>query len=374
MQFQELIGQQAVARRVLEAIQQNRLPHALMLTGPEGVGKLAFANAIAQYVNCLKPGPADSCGSCSQCRKIRKGLHPDLKFILPIISKKEGGRQLLSADYYQEFRQAFFQHPYMSSGQWQRMLGGENKQLMIGVHEIREMKQQIFLKAFEGRYKVLLVWQAELINRQGANAFLKLLEEPPDQTLIIMTCSDPSRLLSTINSRCQQIRLGRVGAEEIQAYLQKQHQLSQEQAAQVATIAEGSIANALEFIEESNIALKTLYVEWLRAIYTGNYPKMSAQTEKICKENKEYQKLFLVLAIKKMRDSLLYHLGVEQLALLTEEEKAFQQNFSKLVDATKVERITRALEESRRQIMGNANAQMVFSALSIQIYSILRAA
>lgn len=372
MRFEEIIGQDLVVNQIREAIQQDRLPHALMLTGPPGVGKLAMANAIAQYVNCLQPTNEDSCGKCANCTKIRKGIHPDIRFILPIISKKVSGRRLLSADYFTEFRESFFQNPYMSFAKWQRILDGANKQLMISVHEIRALKQQIFLKAFEAPYKVVIVWNAERINNQGANAFLKLLEEPPDKTLLIMTCSDTSQLLTTINSRCQRVQLGRVRSEMIQQYLVRHKELDENQALEVASIAEGSIANAHEYLEDSSIALREIYIQWLRAIYTGRYDKMDVQTDKIKKENKEYQKLFLALAIKKMRDSLLFHLNMQELALLTEEEKAFQTNFSKVVNPLKVEQITQALEESLYHISGNANAQMVFSALSVRIYAILR--
>jgi len=215
VQFQELIGQADSGQRVREALQHNRLAHAIMLTGPAGVGKLAFANAIAQYVNCLNPTENDSCGKCSSCIKIRKAIHPDLRFVLPIISKTEGGKRYLTQDYFAQFRAPFVEDPYFSFSQWQQTLGGESKQLFISVNEIRELKRNVFLKAFEAKYKVVIVWQAELINREGANAFLKLLEEPPDKTLIIMTCSDPTRLLTTINSRCQRIPLHRIPKAEI---------------------------------------------------------------------------------------------------------------------------------------------------------------
>lgn len=372
MHLREIIGQEEAKQHVLEAIQQDRLPHALMLTGPEGVGQLAFANAIAQYMNCLNPTPTDSCGHCANCVKIRKGIHPDLRFILPIISKKTGGKQLLSEDYAADFREAFFAAPYLSFAAWQRMLGGENKQLMISVHEIRAMKQQIYLKAFEAPYKVVIVWNAERINVQGANAFLKLLEEPPGKTLLLMTCSDPSKLLTTINSRCQRVALKRIPAEQIQRHLQDARGLEAAEAREIANISEGSIAQAYEYLEESSLALRNRYVDWLRAVYGGRYDQMTETIEELAKESKEHQKLFLTLAVKKMRDSLLYHLGLKHLALLTEEEKAFQENFSKVINPEKVERMTEAMEEGLFHIGRNANAQMVLSALSTRMYAMLR--
>ncbi|MEM7298855.1 MAG: hypothetical protein AAF391_11385, partial [Bacteroidota bacterium] len=308
MKFSEVIGQSHAKARLLEAIKNDRLAHSLMLTGPAGVGQMAFANAIAQYVNCLNPGPDDSCGSCHNCIKIRKGIHPDVRFILPIISKVEGGKRYLTEDYFDSFRQPFVADPYVSFEQWQRILGGENKQLFISVHEIRALKRKIFLKAFEAPYKVVIVWRAEQINTEGANAFLKLLEEPPDKTLLILTCSDPGMLLSTINSRCQRIPLQRIGSDEIKQYLIEHKELEEEEATEIAGIAEGSMSNAIEFQSEHSQQLLQTYIEWLRSVYTGHYDKIIEQVEKVYQESKEFQKLFLQLAIKKMRDTLLYHL------------------------------------------------------------------
>ncbi|MEZ4771796.1 MAG: DNA polymerase III subunit delta' [Bacteroidia bacterium] len=372
MKFSEVIGQEAAKTKVLEAIANNRLAHALMLTGPSGVGKLAMATAIAQYVNCLQPSDGDSCGQCTNCVKIKKGIHPDVRYILPIISKTEGGRTWLTEDYFAPFRETFFEDPYMSFSQWQRMLDGENKQLFISVHEIRELKRKIYLKAFEAPYKVVIVWNTEVLHQSAANAFLKLLEEPPDKTLLILTSSDPGRLLITINSRCQRIALSRIAREDIQQYLTGKKGMEPTAAAELAGIAEGSIGNALEFMSDSSQTLSDTYVEWLRAAYSGNYEKISGQLEKIYKESKEFQKLFLEVSVRKMRDSLLFHLGKEEIAPVTESEKEFHQKFGQVVSPEKVEKITEEIEKSRRQISGNANPQLVFTALSLRMHQILR--
>lgn len=372
MQFKELIGQAEAIGHVKEAIEHQRLAHALLLTGPEGVGQLALANAIAQYLNCQNRQEEDSCGKCPSCIKIRKGIHPDVRFILPIISKTEGGKRYLTEDYFEPFKEHFFQDPYFSFQSWQRVLGGENKQLFISVHEIRNLKRKIFLKAFEAPYKVVIVWNAERINVEGANAFLKLLEEPPDRTQIILTCSDPSQLLTTINSRCQRVHMHRLSAAAIKEYLLANKETTETEATEVAGIAEGSIGNAGEYLTEGSQVMSETYSSWLRAAYAGDYQKIHEQVETLIKESKEFQKLFLEISVKKMRDSLLYHLGLSEMALVTEQEKTFQENFSKVVNPNKVEKITHEMEESRRQISGNANSQMVFTALSLRMHSILR--
>ncbi|MEO1450881.1 MAG: DNA polymerase III subunit delta', partial [Bacteroidota bacterium] len=354
MQFKEIIGQEDATQRLHDAINQNRMPHALLLTGPSGVGKLAFAQAIAQYINCENKQDGDSCGKCPNCLKIRKGIHPDVHFILPIISKTSGGKKLLTGDFYQDFRESFVEDPYFSFAEWQQKLGGESKQLFISVDEIRALKRRIFLKSFEAPYKVVIVWQAELIRTEGANAFLKLLEEPPERTQIIMTCSDPTRLLTTINSRCQRMQLGRIPLPQVQTYLEEKRDIPAAEAEEIAHISNGSIGVATGYLSESSQTMSKVYAEWLRAVYLGDYQKIDDQVQVIVGESKEFQKLFLAIAVKKMRDALMYHLKVPQLALVTSSEKAFQEKFAATIDPDKVQEITQLMEDARRHIAGNA--------------------
>ncbi len=372
MQFSNIIGQQAAKQHLLDSIHRGRLPHALMLRGPSGVGALQLAHAIAQYVNCQHPTDEDSCGQCASCRKISQAIHPDIHYVLPIISKTTSGKAILTDAYLEDFRKLYSAEPYFSFEQWQHALDGDNKQLMISVHEIRELKRKIFLKTFEAEYKIVILWQAELIRTGAANAFLKLLEEPPDKTLILLTCEDPGKLLITINSRCQQVALERIPKALLEAYLVEKKAVEVAKAKEIATISEGSLSHALTYMQESHHELNELYSSWLRMVYTGNYSKIQQIIEQIYKENKEFQKLFLAFAVKKLRDSLLFQLGVPEIALVTEAEKAFQQNFSKLIDADKVEQMVDLLDESRRFIAGNAHAQMAFTALSLRLHSILR--
>ncbi|MEM7367329.1 MAG: hypothetical protein AAF587_01940 [Bacteroidota bacterium] len=372
MKFSEIVGQSIAIGKVKDAISNGRLAHALMLTGPEGVGQLPLATAIAQYVNCLNPQKQDSCGTCSNCVKIHKAIHPDVKLVLPIYSKISGGKRYLTEDFLPDFREEFTTDPYMSFSAWQRRLGGQNKQLFTSVHEIRHLKKGIYLKAFEAKFKVVILWRAELINTAGANAFLKLLEEPPDRTLLILTCSDPSRLLTTINSRCQRIPMQRISSEDIASYLITSREIDQMKAEEVANIAEGSMAKASEYLTESNHAISEMYRDWLRMVYVGDYQKIQEKIEPIFKENKEFQKLFLQIAIQKIRDAMLYHAGTSQLALASHEEQQFLQKFSPYVSPEKVEAIVRHMEDSHRFLSGNAHPQMVFTTLSLRMHTILR--
>ena len=203
--------------------------------------------------------------------------------------------------------------------------------------------------------------------------FLKLLEEPPDKTLFLLTTSRPDQLINTILSRCQRLPLQRIPQEAIQGFLI--HQKGQEAALaeEAASLAEGSIGNAQEFLEERTKTLSQTYIHWLRAVYSGNYAKIQEQLIPIYGGSREWQKLFLQIALKKIRDSLHYHLGLQELALTPSNEHTFQEKFSTFATPERVDHIVRILEEGLRHISGNAHPQMTFSAISIKIHQILRA-
>lgn len=370
MQFQDIIGQQKAKATFHRMVEEDRLAHALILKGKPGIGKLAFATAIAQLINCEQPVQGDSCGKCGACVKIAKGIHPDVRYILPIVSGKQDGKPPVSDDYFPQLREAFFANPYYSFNEWITLMDGDNKQVGIRIHEIRELKRKITLKAFEGKYKVVIIWNAEKINTEAANAMLKLLEEPPERTVIIMTVSDTSQLLTTINSRCQRIQMHRIDDKDLAGYLVSRHGLSEDHATQLSQLAEGDIARALELANETNKSVSELYMAWLRLCMKGNFAELQDWGESVSKENKEYQKLFLSYALQKMRDSLLFSFNAFSIAQVTPAERDFQEKFSKFVNMGSIDQIARLIEDSLYHIGRNVNSQMVFSVLSLRLHSL----
>lgn len=371
MQFREIIGQEKGKSTFFGMVNDQRIPHAMILKGRPGIGKLGFANAIAQFVNCENPSASDSCGKCASCSKIRKGIHPDVRFILPIISKKLEGKQSLSDDFFPKFREHFFKQPYFSFNKWVAIMEGENKQVGIRIKEIRDLKRKIQLKSFEAEYKVIIFWNAEKINTEAANAMLKLLEEPPEKTLLIMVVSDTTQLLTTINSRCQRIQLHRISDQSIVDYLEREHSLSPDRATQIAQLSDGAITRALDLVGESNKSLSELYQIWLRTALKGQFDEIQDWVQLVTKENKEFQKLFLSYSIQKLRDSLLFSFGATQLASATPSEIEFQKKFSRFINMNGIEQLTRLMEDSLNHIARNANSQMVFTVLSLRIHSLL---
>jgi DNA polymerase-3 subunit delta' len=371
MQFREIIGQEKAKKAFLGLAKENRVPHALILKGQEGIGKLAFANAIAQYINCENPTETDSCGECASCSKVRKGIHPDVRFILPTV-KTGDSKDTGSDDFFHLFREKFHAgSPYFSFKDWMVALNGENKQAEIRIHEIRELKRKISLKAFEAKYKVVVIWNAETIRVEAANAMLKVLEEPPDKTVMIMTVSDQTQLLTTINSRCQRLQMHRVKELVMQGWLQKNFQMDEDHAMQVASLADGSVTRAIELVNESDRSISDLYQNWLRICFKGDYEGIQQAVTAITKENKEYQKMFLGFGLQKLRDSLFFSFGLPEYAFATGEERDFQEKFSKYLQFNGIDELSRLMEDSLYYVSRNANSQLVFSVLSLRIHSLL---
>ncbi len=366
------IGQEKTWNSFINSVQENRLSHALILNGVPGVGKLAFANAMAAYLNCDNPLENQPCGICSSCQKISKGLHPDVHYVFPIISKVQSGKALTSDDFIQDFRKHFFENPYLSLNQWASILDGENKQLGIFIHDIRELKRKLNLKAFEQKYKVVIIWYAEKINVEGANAFLKLLEEPTEKTILLLCVSDTSQLLPTIRSRCQSLYLQKLSPNDIKAYLETHFELDAQHAQELAFLADGSLSKAIDIANESNSSFSELYMEWMRNCYEGSIEKIQNTIEKITKNSRENQKLFLDFTLQKLRDAVLFQTGLEEFSSVTELDKEFLLKFSKFIQTKGIEGMVNEINQAYYYISRNANSQLVFMGISLKINAILK--
>lgn len=378
MQFSNVIGQQKAKTHICELVQEGKMPHALIVSGAEGVGDLAVATAIAQFVNCLNPTVTDSCGSCDNCKRISDMLHPDVHYLFPIASTKkkvesdEKEKKASTEDFIREFRTMFLADPYLSFDEWEEEVD-KATQLFISVDEMREAKRKLLLKSFQAAYKVLIVWNAERINHNGFNAFLKILEEPPEGTLIILCCTDIGQLLPTILSRCQRMFLERLSPAEVAEYLVEFKEMEAGKAQAIARISDGNVKQAKSYIEEAGQAFQNTYVAWLRAVYKGNYEEIQVVLEPVVKSTREQQKAFLLFSLRKLRDSFLYHIQLPEIALVDEGEVAFHQNFGKFLTPEKSETIVSHIENSMHYIRQNVHPQMVFAALSMNMHFVIRA-
>ena len=366
MFFSSIIGQEAIKQRLIAAVQEQRIPHALLLCGGEGIGKLPLAIAFAQYVCCEHRTATDSCGSCPSCVKFAKLAHPDLHFVFPII-KPEGKQSVVCDDFIAEFRNFVLEHPYGTVNEWINGIGS-GKQGMIYEAESGEILRKLNLKTYESEYKVMIIWQPEKMNITCANKLLKILEEPPEKTLFLLVSEMPDMLLTTIQSRTQRINIPQIERTSLEEALHRKFSLTPESAANVARIANGNYRKAEEMIESSDENQFNLeqFIFLMRTAYARKVKEMKQWSEMMSKIGRERQKSFFIYAQKMVRENFILNLHEEELNYLNNNEETFSQRFAPFINERNIESIMTDLAIAERHIEGNVQAKMVFFDLSLK--------
>lgn len=372
MQFSQVKGLTRPREIVQRAVDSGRLSHALLLIGPEGNGKLAFANALAAYLNCRQPVDGDSCGKCPDCIKVGKVIHPDVHLILPYPGSLTDKAKSPTAEVIHEFRTRFADNPWMELEDWTQVLASENKQLGISIDEIRLLKRKMSLKSFEGKYKVVILWHAEKLRVEGANGLLKLLEEPPENTILILTATDASDLLPTIRSRCQTILMNRIPPDDIAAHLQERYKLDRDQALQIALMSDGSIRKGQTLAEKDTHTVSEKFPIWMRLCYDARYDEIAKLAEDFSRESREFQKFFLESALHKVKDTLRVRFMPESSLLFQGEDYQFMKKLNVSLTEAKLEKIAGLIDDAVYHISRNANAQMLLISLSLKIHKAFR--
>ena len=274
-----------------------------------------LAIALAQYLTCEKANPKkdqikvslfgeepttsiqqqatsnDSCGLCSSCIKAQQLIHPDIHFSYPVVTKKSGSPPI-SADYISEWREFIKNYPYGNVYDWLQFIGAENKQGNITAQECNDIIRKLNLKSFESEYKILILWMPEYLGNEG-NKLLKLIEEPPPNTLFILVAENESLILPTIVSRCQLIKIPTLETAEVQEALVERNNTNADIARQAAAVSEGNYREALQLVQHADEDWQSLLREWLNAILKTGPVAQTKWVEEISRQGREKQKQFL---------------------------------------------------------------------------------
>lgn len=389
MKFSDIIGQEPLKQRLIRTVLDNRVSHAQLFLGPEGSGKLALALAYAQYINCRKRTPEDSCGECPSCRKYSKLIHPDLHFIYPINKTKEvDDKKVFSKDFIAPWREFLQENNYyVSLPDWYEKIGIEKKQGMINADEADGINRTLAYKAYEAEYKVMIIWMVEKMNSTSANKLLKNLEEPSDKTLFILISENQEQIIATILSRAQLIKFPRLHDVDIQQALEFQHQVGTVDAKKIARLADGNYTAALMLAGKTgsgSVSLETeqerfgLFRDWMRRCFTiaGNlkeYDKLQEMLPLLLVDgSREKQKEMLAYSLNMFRICLQYNVGNQHLIKLDGEELDFVKNFSRFVHPRNIKLFDEEFNRAIFHIERNANAQIVLTDLSHLIARILK--
>jgi len=383
MLFSEIIGQQELKSRFIRTVVENRIPHAQLLRGPEGVGKLGLAIAYAQFICCENRSASDSCGVCPSCVKYRKLAHPDLHFVFPII--KPPSKTVVCDDFVADFRSMVLQNPYFGVTDWYSKISGDAKQGLIYSSESEEILRKLSLKTYESEYKIMIIWLPEKMHNTCANKLLKILEEPPEKTLFLLVSNAPDQIITTILSRTQHIHIPRLGEVEIKtALLQNQDlEIEQEEANYAAHIANGSYLAALAVLNDGDENKENFerFVLIMRLAWQVGNKKDHASLKTLRKwaddmaaanVGRERQKNFLSYAQRMTRENFIWNIQQPALNNLTSFEANFSQRFSPFINERNVELLMTEFALAERHIEQNVNAKMVFFDLTLKVIKLLK--
>jgi len=372
MNFASIPGHKELKTTLINAVRNNHVAHAQLFVGQSGGAATALALAFAKYLNCENQQESDACGSCSSCHKFNKLIHPDLHFLFPFAKTSTDDKKFSRSTVVNEFRNFLIEQPFSDDKDWGVYQEAAEKQLNISVEEARTMIADISLKAFEGKYKIVLLWLPELLNNQASNAILKVLEEPTPQTIFLIVSQNITNVLPTILSRCQIIQVPQFSDEEITNYLQEQLEILPEQAKKAAYMAEGSMSEALRVLNEVKDDDITLFRKWMLNCYEHKFGDLVDLAEDFGKYGRETQKSFLAFALNVFRDVLIINHGETSMLRLSDENRAFLEKFSKVFSLHNLEPILGFINDAHYQISRNANSKLVFLDTSIQIATVIK--
>jgi DNA polymerase III subunit delta' len=392
MQFKEIPGLESIKKTLIQSVQNNHVAHAQLFHGNIGSANLALAWAYATYINCenrvgaipqdaglfgnvivdMPKNENDSCGRCASCAKMRKLIHPDFHHIFPTATTKKI-KEAESDAYLPLWREFLTEYPYGTLSDWLTFIGVEgNRQGNISAEEARKIIGKITFKAYEAEYKILMIWQPEMLNLSSANALLKVLEEPPAKTLFLLVCNDANKLLTTILSRTQRVSIPAFTDENISTYLSEKQGVTQQESQQVAYLSEGNLAKALSLTGVQTNEIHTWFATWMRASYKPDLQSLVKISDEFDALQKERQKGILEYSLSIFRDLFLWQNGANDLVRLQGEEMTFVQNFSKAVKTQAVELIVNELNQAFYHIERNVRAKIVFLDLSLTIAKLFK--
>lgn len=374
MDFLEVIGQQHIKAHLLKTIENGRNPHAQLFVGNAGSGLLPAAIAYSKELLCSRFDKNSP--QYQQCAtKIAKLAHPDLHFVYPVNTSDKVSKNPVSSHYTEEWRTFVNSHPYGSLFDWLQSLGIENKQGNISVHEAHDMMKTLALKSYEGGYKVMIIWMADQMNTECANKILKLVEEPPEKTVLLLLTEKEEQILATIRSRCQKLAFPLLSEENIATGLMEKLQIPETTARKISLQANGDFNKALHIFEHDSddLQFEAWFISWVRTAFKAKGNKKAITelldwSNLLAGQGRETQKKFLLYCMELFRQALLKNYKADALLYFEIEDKKFSlEKFAPFVHQNNIFEITEALQDALYHIERNGNAKIIFTDISIQL-------
>ncbi len=374
MKFSDIPGHETVKQRLRQMALSGKLPHAILLEGPPGVGKMALARAFAQYIHCEHPDPdGDACGRCHSCRLHESMNHIDTRYVFPVVKIDGMNSNPVSDDFRDQWVEYLKDRIFMDYQGWTAMFGKKNAQLITYVTESSALLHSLSFTSHVSRYKIVVWWLPEKMNEEAANKLLKMIEEPFDDTIFIMVSDRPRDILPTIYSRVQRIPVKRLPDETVARCLCDNYEISEADALAAAHIAEGNVVKAMEVMNQSKetSVFFDMFVRLMRLAYQKNVAELRRWSDDLAAMGRDCEIRFYDYAMRMVRENFVYNFNVPEINYMTSSEEQFSVRFARFITVDNVERIIRVFDRARSDIAGNANGKIVNLDVTIKIIMLL---
>lgn len=372
MQFGEILGHREIICNLRSMVDSNRMPHALLFTEKHGYGALHIVLATISYMFCTDRSNGDSCGKCNQCSKTGKLVHPDLHFTFPINTSSIVGKDKRAEieEFYPIWRGLVKENPWFSEQQLYKALGIENKFGNISVNEANGIIKKLSLSSYEGGIKVMLVMFPERMNQEAANKLLKSLEEPQPDTYYFMVSHNPSKIISTILSRCRIIDLHPIDQQILAEALNKNMNISEEDGAFWARCSGGSYGRAVELImqDEEQSDNYHIFMKLLNLAVDKDLLGMFDIWNDIAGWGKEAQKSFCMESLEILRKIYIMGMGLEDISYVNKREQENLKRLSVRLKPDFYEKGYNFFNNAIDCIERNVNSKFIFCDLCNRIY------
>jgi len=379
MLFTDIIDQEIVKKQLFYAAESGRIPHAQLFVAPKGTGALPLTIAYAQYILCKNTGGENNTGNAACNLKLNKLMHPDLHFSFPVATTNKVKRHPVSDLFLEDWRNFIEENPYGDLSDWYGQLGIENKQGQIGVDEAENIVKKLALKSYEGGHKIIIIWMAEKLNIAAANKLLKLIEEPPNKTILLLITENKELIIDTILSRCQEVKLNPLSENHITNALIEREQVTETEARKIAHQSDGDWNKAVHILHNStnDQQFEQWFITWVRTAFRakGNaavIQDLISWSESIASTGRETQKSFLQYCLQFFRQAMLKNYAADSLVFLEPSTSNFDlDKFAPFIHSGNILDISNELNTAIYHIERNGNAKLILLDLSIKLTRLL---
>lgn len=366
MRFADIIGLEEEKNRLRSFITSDRIPHAMILHGPEGSAKLALGLAFVNYMQCLHPADGEPCGKCNACQKTFKMIHPDVHFYFPM----SGGKDYTVIEYTNDWRNAVLNNPYLSIAHWQETIEKDNKLLNINAEECKNMVRSMSMTIYEGKHRILFIWLPEFLGNQG-NILLKLVEEPPANSLILLITENIQALLPTLLSRCQSVSIPSFKDEEIKRALLLQGIKDDSMIQNITKTVEGNMFEAMNMAREYVNPHSERMIHWMRLCFKKKADEIIQWCDTFASEGRDAHRQFLKYGLKYIEQVVFYKITRTETEGFSADEWKGIKGLSAQLSVEEIQLIGELFSDHMYYIERNANSKVLLTALSLNLGQIL---